>query len=509
MGIVSNILFGILSTIAILKHQLLDIQLLVRRGTTYLILAGLAAGTYSLIFLLAYHLAGGPEFRELYFFTGLILVVAIAASFQPAVQWMSREVDRFFFQERWKPLRELQRFAQETKEITDISALARSLLSLTADAMKARGVYLLGPPLEGVSFSMGYQGGRCEPLELPVSWENPLMVWLNHQGCAVSARDLQALPQWQGLPSQEQKALLDLEGELFVPLKSKDSLVSLLVLGPKVGRKPYSQEEISLLETVAYQAATVIENAMLYEQLRRRLEELQRTQDQLIRSAKLAAVGELAASVAHEVNNPLQTILNITYLLAQDSTSEQVREDLKLIEKEVLRARGIVRSLLDFAHRGEAAWGLEDVNKAVESVLSLAKVRTEASGITVATNLEPALPPVWADGEQLKQVFLNIVTNALDAMPNGGTLTVTTRRVNDRLVVEFSDTGVGIPEEFLSRVFEPFFTTKPAGKGTGLGLAVSQSIVERHGGDISVRSQVGRGSTFTVSLPVSQDSKEV
>ncbi len=507
LGIATNVLFGVIATFAVLKGQLLDIQLALRRVLTYAVGLGAVAAFYTFAVIGWRALGGGMELGGASFIIGLSIVITVAFGFQPFLRLVYRLVDRLFYRDRWRPIRELQRFVQETRQITDLHELANSLLGLAAGAMKAKVVYLIGPSQEGGSFSMRYEDLVCHPLEAGVSWDSPLIRWLERQDRAVPFAEIKVLPQWYGLSQQEQKAFEDLGGELYVPLRSKGhlqsqrKLISLLVLGPKIKGKAYSHGDIDLLNTAAYQAATIIENARLYEQLKLQLKELKRTQEQFIRSAKLAAVGELAAGVAHEVNNPLQTILNLTYMLSQDNPPEHMKQDLKLITDEALRARRIVHSLLEFARQKDAVWEQIDVNHMVESVAQLAKVRVKSSIVQVDLDLEADLPQVWGDGEQLKQVLLNLASNALDAMPNGGTLLFRTHKSDKKVMLEVIDTGEGIPKHILPRIFDPFFTTKSSGKGTGLGLALSQDIVERHGGIITVNSEVGKGSTFTVVLP--------
>ena len=174
---------------------------------------------------------------------------------------------------------------------------------------------------------------------------------------------------------------------------------------------------------------------------------------------------------------------------------------MEALESEALRAQGIVRSLLDFARRDEPKKEEVEVNSLLQSVIPLAKLKTEASGVRLVEDYAQDMLKVDGDAEQLKQVFLNLATNAIDAMSDGGKLTILTKNQGEQVTILFSDTGKGIPPEYLPRIFDPFFTTKPKDKGTGLGLTVSLSIVESHDGTISVDSEQGKGSTFTVTLP--------
>ncbi len=228
-------------------------------------------------------------------------------------------------------------------------------------------------------------------------------------------------------------------------------------------------------------------------------------QQRLAQSEKLAAVGQLAAGVMHEINNPLATILACSEALALRFGEED--EYLKIIDTEVQRCRRIVEGLLDFS-RPKQSGGHKtaaDINAIIEQTLFLLKHHERFKWLTIERQLEPGLPPFQADAERLVQCFMALMLNAMDAMNSRGVLTVRTRRNpqrSDEILAEFIDTGTGIRQEDLPKIFEPFFTTKPQGRGTGLGLSVAYGIVEEHRGRIEVESQMGVGTNFKVFLPV-------
>jgi two-component system NtrC family sensor kinase len=232
--------------------------------------------------------------------------------------------------------------------------------------------------------------------------------------------------------------------------------------------------------------------------------QLQTTQTQLIQSEKLASMGQLAAGVAHEINNPLGTILLYSDIMRKEAPAEsQHAKDLKLVMDEATRCKRIVSDLLNFARQNEVLAQETDLNALVERVVAELKERPLFARVETILRLDESLPAIQADAAQLRQVFVNLMDNAVEAMPEGGRLTVATRRGdNNHVAVDVQDTGVGISEENLGRLFTPFFTTKPIGKGTGLGLAIVYGIVKMHRGQIDVKSQLGVGTTFTVTLPV-------
>jgi len=237
---------------------------------------------------------------------------------------------------------------------------------------------------------------------------------------------------------------------------------------------------------------------------RRRLEQV------LFDSEKLAATGRLAASIAHEINNPLEAVQNALYLLQKEfGEDSSKRPYLDIAARETQRMSRILRQMLGF-YRQQEAMGETDLNALVEEAGGLVAKRLRERGVQIARQLDPALPRIRASADQLKQVVLNLLLNAADSMPKGGTITVATQAGagaetelfgRDAVQIQVRDTGEGIPDDLLAQIFEPFFSTKP-GKGTGLGLWVSQGIVQSHGGTMRVRSRVGRGTTFMITLPV-------
>jgi signal transduction histidine kinase len=242
--------------------------------------------------------------------------------------------------------------------------------------------------------------------------------------------------------------------------------------------------------------------------------QLVRRHEMLVQAHKLKAVGTLTAGVAHELNNPINNIMLTAETLREEYGDLPEEERLDMVNDLVSqseRAQKIVRNLLDFARESEIESEAHEVEDLIEDTLRLATNQIKHSKVKVKGDMAPNLPPVYGDRRQLEQVFLNIVLNALDAMPEGGTLSIACNNTPDRelVSVEFTDTGIGIPEQRISDVFNPFYTTKPDAKGTGLGLSVSLGIIRQHGGDIKVKSQVGKGTTFSVLLPVAMVPAEI
>ena len=236
------------------------------------------------------------------------------------------------------------------------------------------------------------------------------------------------------------------------------------------------------------------------------VETLHETQQELLHKENLASMGQLAAGVAHELNNPLGTILLYSDILYKEAEDGSRRDDLRMIIDETNRCKVIVRDLLNFARQNKVLAQTTDVNALVEKLVAEQKKLPKYENVAVVLNLDPNLPAIQADSLQLQQVFINLMNNAVEAMEakGEGRLTITTRQATygQGVEVDVSDTGVGISEENRAKLFTPFFTTKPVGKGTGLGLAIVYGIVKMHRGQIEVQSEEGKGSTFTVTLPL-------
>ncbi len=253
----------------------------------------------------------------------------------------------------------------------------------------------------------------------------------------------------------------------------------------------------------------VLELQQTQQELQARISAQMEAEARLIQAAKLAAVGEMAAGVAHELNNPLTTVVGFTELALDDLPIDSpIRKDLDLVLQEARRARSVVRRLLDFARQGETSRVKADINEIVDDVTMLTKHLMYTSHVEPEIRLGAGLPWVLVDRNQIKQVVINLVNNALYAMPTGGRLVVETaeqmRYNTPWITLTVRDTGMGIPPENLQRIFEPFFTTRADQGGTGLGLSVTYGIVTDHAGMIEVESAVGQGSTFTVWLPLEE-----
>src|SRR5574337_1779695 len=331
------------------------------------------------------------------------------------------------------------------------------------------------------------------------------MVWSNGSGTGVEWVMSNRRPHFeQDLATTrrfvEDRALLKegIRSTVRLPLIATGQVVGVLFLdNVEPGR--YTECDLELLVPLGEQLAIAIENSRLHGEMERKVEErtktLRETQAQLIQSGKLAAVGTLAAGVAHELNQPLMIIRGYAQELLRDERigEEAIRDDLRRIEAQTTRMTAIINHLRDFSRESTGKREVADLNRVVEDALIFLGQQLRSRNIAVVQTLDPALPPVWVDPLQIEQVLLNLITNARDAMETVGMGAITIRTgltQGSRVALSVADAGPGIPEAIRTRIFDPFFTTKEVGKGTGLGLSICHGIVEEHGGELTMESPV-------------------
>jgi signal transduction histidine kinase len=307
--------------------------------------------------------------------------------------------------------------------------------------------------------------------------------------------------------------------EMCVAIRDGEKILGIIDVESS-SRNAFTHNDFIALESLAGILASVITSADQYQrlqitiqqlrsmqvELRARMEAQRSAENRLVQAAKLAAVGEMAAGIAHELNNPLTSVTGFAELALETIPEEsETRKDLEIVMREAGRARNVVRRLLDFARQSESMRARASLNEVIEDVVALSRHLIHTSGVELRLDLEKTLPWVLVDANQMKQVLINFVHNALQAMPSGGEMNIRTRSASragrDWITVSVRDTGVGIPASEQARIFEPFYTTKGDQGGTGLGLSVTYGIVTDHGGLIELESEPGAGSSFTVWLP--------
>jgi two-component system NtrC family sensor kinase len=286
---------------------------------------------------------------------------------------------------------------------------------------------------------------------------------------------------------------------MFAPIVSPGSR-SILFAARDPNELPFSEADLEMFQILARQSAAAIENARLYDEQRAYVRKIEESQTALLQAEKMAAAGRLSASIAHEVNNPLQSVQNCLHLAARDDLPEEKRKEyFDLARTELERLTVTVRRMLDFYRPGAASPELVNLEELLNYVLTLMQKQLSERRIRVKVNWASSTPSIMAVKSQVQQVFINLILNAFDAMPGGGHLTVTGRSVDDNIEILFQDNGPGIPVDQQKNIFEPFFSTKEG--GTGLGLTVSYNIVTAHGGTLELLADHGRGACFRLFLP--------
>lgn len=379
----------------------------------------------------------------------------------------------------------------------DVEDILTQLMNLSGRvvAYDGAGVFSLvedGARLEAISL---HGEGELLQARVRTQWEDGIVDWVLREGHPIVIDDLESA---------------DGHTFVFVPLRVGGKKIGLYALHCAKPKDDYTQSEIEMLGVLANQAAAAMENSRLYTDVEAAHETLKQQQQQLLLSARQAAVGELAGGIAHEVNNPLQIILSRVQLMVAQQTragvdNPKLMDGLELIENNVKRISRIIRALLGFASHNavEAEGQTFSVGTAVQQACALTKHQLDQHMIGCEVRIEQDLPKVFGNVGELEQVFINLLLNAENAMADaGGDLTIEAQQEGDWLEIRFRDNGPGIPAEHTDRIFEPFFTTRADRGGTGLGLAVSYRIIENHGGTITVESEVGAGACFTVRLPI-------
>jgi two-component system, NtrC family, sensor kinase len=434
-----------------------------------------------------------------------LVFAGVLAGIQRRVE---KAIERMLFKQRHDAYETLIEFSKAMVTILDLSALNSTIMDTLARVLgiekisvflldKEKGQYYLAAA-HGLDFDEMKTVTFSSSARLP-----------QHLARTRSIAVLEELRQDQDNPAEQ--AVLDslqlLQAELCIPLVNKDRLIGFFNFGKRASRSMYSEADLALLTTLAQNAAVALDNAMLYEDLRRSRLLMRRTD-------RLRSLETIAGGFAHEIRNPLTSIKTFVQLAPERKHDDEfIGHFSQIVHEDVLRIERLIQEILDYARYMEPKFSVENLNDIVSSCLYFVEVKAESKGIMVEKDFARALPAVMLDRQQIKQVLLNLLINAMEAMGDrGGRLTVRTRPLSKPggdmwAQVEVCDTGPGIAPADLDHIFDPFYTTKHHSEereGTGLGLTIVHQIVQEHHGYIEVESQPGRGTTFFVSVPIRQ-----
>jgi len=494
-------LYVLIMSYAIVKHRLLDIHVVLKKGTTYFFLTMVAFLTASPLIIFAQKLF----FEKInYLFLVIIssILVLLTLFFHKLKAPTEKVLERILFRERYDYRETLWKFSRVMVTILDLQSLARRVFETITQTMGVEKASLFlwneGKGVYSLFESKNVNVTTTNP-QLPK--DDPLPRYLQKMGEIIIREELA-----KGANIPELKYIVNMMSligaEVSIPLISKGQLIGMFNLGYKFNKDIYSHEDIELLSTLANQTAIAIENARLYE-------DLKRSKSYIRRADRLASLGTLTAGLAHEIRNPLVAIKTLTQLLPERLEDEEFRgQFLQIAAGEVDRIATLVEELLDLARPSDPKLDFENINTILDGMILLVSTETKKKQVDILRSYASDLPPVQIDREQIKQVFLNILLNAVEATSESGKITVKTRSFikpggEPYIQVECTDTGCGIPPEHIEQIFNPFFTTKST--GSGLGLSISHQIIQDHRGYIDVESQWGKGASFFINLPVSQD----
>jgi signal transduction histidine kinase len=490
--------YPIILAYAIVKHRLMDISFVIKKGVTYAYASFLLL--IPLFLLILYVQKSTFGHISFPFSIAILCIIFIASYFFPQVKVKAeRTIEQYIFKNKFDYKKTISDLSKAMVSILNINELCRKIITTTTEAMQVKTATIFILHEEDACYRL-YEsiGVNEERVVSSYPKDDPFFTWLERYDEIFVREELER----HSSDAEARKAmerLREMDGELCIPLVAKKKLIGIISLGMKGKGEMYTHEDIELLNTMANQATVALENARLYE-------DLSRAKVQMQRADRLASLGTLTAGLAHEIRNPLVAIKTFTQLLPERFDDSEFREHfLSVTAGEVDRIASLVTELLDFARPSQPKLNREDLNQIVEKMMLLVDTESHKKNVQIIKNFNDFLPPVVLDREQIKQVLLNVLLNAVDATPEDGTIFVETAPIKkngslDYVQIVIKDTGRGIPEEDLDKVFTPFFTTKH--EGSGLGLAISHQIIQEHQGNIEVESTKNQGTTFRINIPV-------
>jgi signal transduction histidine kinase len=488
------------TTYAILKYRLMDINIVLKKGTTYfLLLLLLFVPSFLLIILSQKFFFQNINYLFSFIIFSILLIVTIF--FHKIEPGTEKAVEQLLFKNRYDYRETLNQFSKAMVTILDLESLTKKIIETITQTMgvEKASLFFLNEERGGYHLlaSKNIKIASFPPV-LPKG--DPLSEYLHRMKEIIIREELVKGGNIPDLNAVTQ-IMSQLEAEVSIPLISKGQLIGMINLSHKFNKDIYSHEDIELLSTLANQTTIAIENARLYDDLRK-------SKSYIRRADRLASLGTLTAGLAHEIRNPLVAIKTFTQLLPERIDDEEFRNHfLNIASGEVDRISALVTELLEFARPSEPKFELEDINAILDGMILLVSTETKSKRIDIFKDYAKELGAITIDREQMKQVFLNMLLNAIEATPENGKIYVKTRSYakpegEPYIQIEFTDTGCGIRPEYLEDIFTPFFTTKE--KGSGLGLSISNQIVQDHKGYIDVESQVNKGTSFFINLPLHQ-----
>jgi two-component system NtrC family sensor kinase len=489
---------------SVAQHRLMDVSVFMAKGLGYLLSIMLFAIPAFILMVLLENYFFFDGFNSFFSIIMIAVGVIVALSFNRTKTRIYRAMHQVIVRDKYSYLQVLEEFSRRLVTIVDLNRLLYMLADTIEKSMGVKNIVIFLHDADKEAYRIALR--RESSAQEMIKTGNLALKYLEEKKEAI-LRDEMRVAVENPMAAELLNWMEKVQAEVCLPLVYMNRMIGFINLGYKTEKEMYYQEDINLLNFVANQAAIGIENANLYENLKK-------SQNIMRRADRLASLGTLIASLAHEIRNPLVSIKTFTQLLPERIDDEEFRSYfLKVATGEIDRLTGLINELLGFARPSEPRPQGEDINAIIDQMEVLVSTEARKKNITLSKKYASNLPKVNVDAEQIKQVLLNILLNAIQAIKGEGKVWIETRmvqmpgedKIDPYVQVEIRDTGVGIPKENLERIFDPFFSTRP--EGSGLGLAISHQIIHEHGGFINVDSEVGKGTSFKVHLALKEGGK--
>jgi len=494
LGGLSLVIYTAFIAYAILKYQLMDIEIVIRKGIVYTILTATITGGYILLVGLFYSIFGITVARGSSLIINALFAMIVASVFMPLKNFIQKIVDKLFFKERYDYKEIITGLSQKINSTIELDKLLSLVVDTIDNIFHLDKIFLMlydeHKQVYKIRYSRNIEKELINTLEVD---NNDLTVrWLTKNKRIFNFDYIGA-----GYNIEGNSKLKTAGTVLSVPLIVSDTMIGILNLGKKLSEELFNNEDLELFQTIGNQSAVAIENAILYSEKR----ELEKN---IYRIDKLVSLGILASSIAHEIKNPIQYLKTSTQTLKMKFDDPAFREKFSsLVPKELDRITSKIDELLNFTKLSRTKFNMVNIKDILENITELMSREMYKHNITIRKNYVDKLPIIIGDEDQLKQVFINIIMNAIDAMPDGGEIFLDTKLENNFVIISIKDTGCGIPKENMDKIFNIFFTTKQ--NGTGLGLPITKKIITDHSGNIEIESppkDAEKGTNFIVKLPV-------
>jgi|GEM_PF-235170 len=505
--------YVVLMSYAIIKYRLMDIDTVYRKGVIYL--AGLLFILFPAFFAILWTERLFSNSVNLPVIIVLLAIVAISAiAFHKLKIRTEQALENTLFYKKYNPYKVLSNFTKEMVSVITLNELLDKIISTFTETLKIKkaSIFLFDEEKKAYIIKASH-GLDEEKNKIKIKQDVALIDYFIKKEDVAIREEIERYPSTQ--QTQEMiKILKDIESEIAIPFMEKDKIVGFCNLSAKGDRGMYSNEDIELFLSLGRQAAIAIKNALL-------IEKIKESKHIIRRMDRLKTIGDMAAGLAHEIRNPLVPIKTCLEILPGNYgiDIESTKKIAVCALKEVERIESLLKEIMDYSRPRMPVFKDEDINDIMEKTVIFIEYEARKKGIRIERKYDSSIPTIKVDSEQMKQVLLNLIINAMDAVDNNGEINIATQKARHILSpsgkigereyaqIEITDNGAGIPEENIERIFNPFYTTKHASKereGTGLGLSIVQEIITEHHGFVQVRSELGKGSSFLVNLPVEQ-----